>query len=132
MIEHRNIIERGNIVERRRIVLLGLLGRARSVLVHPLLLLQRLARERRQDEGGPVYGAVVVLAELLLLLDAPPAHRLREIGLGVLGAHHEADLATGVHGDRRVGVADGGEDFLAGLLHVLDDVHVEELVLAWE
>ena len=71
----------------------------------------------------------VVLAQLVLLLRRPVAERLLEIALTVLGTDHEADLAGGVGGDGGVGVLDGGEDGLAGLLEIGDDVEVQPLVL---
>lgn len=72
----------------------------------------------------------VVLAELVLLLGCPAAERLLEVALAILGADHEADLTRGVGGDGCVGVLDGGEDSLARLLEVGDDVKVQPLVLS--
>jgi hypothetical protein len=73
----------------------------------------------------------VVLALLVLLLGCPAAQGLLEVGVAVLGADHEADLSGGVGGDGGVGVLDGGEDSLAGLLEVGDDVEVKPLVLSY-
>lgn len=72
----------------------------------------------------------VVLAQLLLLLVRPAAERLLEVEVGVLGAHHEADLAGRIGRDGGVCVLNVGEDLLAGLLEVDDERHVEPLVLS--
>ena len=72
---------------------------------------------------------VVVAAELLLLLGGPGAEGLAHVGVGILGADHEANLTGGVGGDGGVSVLGDGEDFVAGLLEVGDQVKVEPLVL---
>lgn len=73
---------------------------------------------------------VVVAAELLLLLLGPGAKGHLDVGVGVLGADHEADLAGGVGGDGGVGVLGDGEDLLAVLLELGDEGEVEPLVLS--
>lgn len=88
-----------------------------------------LAGEGGQDERRLVDLLAVVLAELVLLLRCPAAERLLEVALAVLGADHEANLTGGVGGNGCVGVLDGGEDSLARLLEVGDDVEVKPLVL---
>lgn len=72
----------------------------------------------------------VVPALLVLLFGCPAADGLLEVALRVLGTDHETDLARGVGGDSGVGVLDGREDSLAGLLEVGDDVEVQPLVLS--
>src|SRR5688572_7107853 len=59
-------------------------------------LLQLLLGEGREDEAGSVDLGVVVAALLSLLLRSPAAKWLLDVGVGVLGADHEADLAGGV------------------------------------
>lgn len=49
----------------------------------------------------------------------------------VFAAQHEADLAAGVGRDGAVGVAHHGEERPAEVLHVLDEVQVQPLALAW-
>jgi hypothetical protein len=88
--------------------------------------------EVRQNESRAVDVLVVVAEELLLLLWGERAHRLRELTLGILAAHHEADLAGGVGWDGRVGVLDVREDLLAILLELGDQWEVEPLVLSCE
>lgn len=73
---------------------------------------------------------VVVLAQLDLLLRGPLAQRNADVGVGVLGADHEADLAGGVGGDGGVGVFGHGEDLTAILLELGDKGQVEPLVLS--
>lgn len=72
---------------------------------------------------------VVVATQPLLLLARPGANGLAHVAAGVLAADHEADLAGGVGGDGGVGVFGDGEDFLAGLLEVGNQLEVEPLVL---
>jgi len=72
---------------------------------------------------------VVVAAELLLLLGGPGAEGLTHVAGSILAADHEADLAGGVGGDGGVGVLCDGEDLLAGLLEVGNQVKVKPLVL---
>lgn len=95
------------------------------------LRLQRLARKVRQHKRSPVDIRVIVPAQPLLLLTRPAANRLAHIALGVLAAHHEADLARRVGGDGGVGVFGNGEDLLAGLAEVGDEREVEPLVFGY-
>lgn len=74
---------------------------------------------------------VVVAAVLQLLLGGPGAERLADVAVGVLAADHEADLARGVGGDGGVGVLGDGEDRLAVLLELGNQVKVEPLVLGY-
>ena len=90
-----------------------------------------LAGESGQNERCLVDLLAVVLAQLVLLLGCPAAKRLLEVALAVLGADHEADLTGWVGGDGCVGVLDVGEDSLARLLEVGNDVEVQPLVLGW-
>jgi hypothetical protein len=60
--------------------------------------------EGRQNESRAVDVLVVIAEELLLLLWGERAQRLRKLTLGILAAHHEADLAGGVGWNGRVGV----------------------------
>ena len=100
------------------------------ISVHLLdILVQSLASKVGQDKRGLVNLLVVVLAELVLLGRRPSARGLLEVAVGVLAAHHEADLTRGVGGDGRVGVFDVGEDSLAVLLELRDEGKVEPLVL---
>lgn len=73
---------------------------------------------------------VVVAAELLLLLLRPGTKRNLDIGVGVLGADHEANLAGGVGGNGGVCVLGDREDLLAVLLELGDERKVEPLVLS--
>ena len=93
-------------------------------------LLKSLLGEGGENEAGLVDLGVVVAAELLLLLLGPRAERNLDVGVGVLGADHEADLAGGVGGDGGVGVLGNGEDLLAVLLELGDEGKVEPLVLS--
>lgn len=72
---------------------------------------------------------IVVAAQLLLLLLGPRPEGDLDIGVGVLAAHHEADLARRVGGDGGVGVLGHGEDLLAIFLELSDQLQVEPLVL---
>jgi len=73
---------------------------------------------------------VVVSAELDLLLSGPLAKGNLDVGVGVLGADHEADLARGVGRDGGVGVLGDGEDLAAVLPELGDQGKVEPLVLS--
>jgi hypothetical protein len=90
-----------------------------------------LAGESGQNERCLVDLLAVVLAQLVLLLRCPAAKRLLEVALAVLGADHEADLTGWVGRDSCVGVLDVGENSLARLLEVGNDVEVQPLVLGW-
>lgn len=93
-------------------------------------LFQGLSSEGREDEAGLVDLGVVVLAQLDLLLRGPLAQRNFDVGLGVLGANHEADLARRVGGDGGVGILGHGEDLTTLLLELGDKREVEPLVLS--
>lgn len=67
---------------------------------------------------------VVVLAQLLFLLLRPGSDRNLDVTVGVLAAHHEADLARGVGRDGGVGVLSNREDLLAVLLQLGDQGQV--------
>ena len=95
-------------------------------------LLQSLLGKGGKDERGLVDLGVVVPAEFLLLLGAPRAQGHLDVGVGVLAADHEADLARRVRRDGRVGVLGHGEDLLAVLLELGDERKVEPLVLGCE
>ncbi len=73
---------------------------------------------------------VVVLAELDFLLRGPRAERHLDIGVGILGANHETDLARRVGRDGGVGVLGDREDLLAVLLELGDEGQVKPLVLS--
>lgn len=73
----------------------------------------------------------VVSAQLLLLFRSPGSERLLQVTVGVLAANHEADLSGWIGGDRGVAVLDVREDFLASLLEVGNEWHVQPLVLGW-
>lgn len=72
----------------------------------------------------------VVLAQLLFLLVGPATKGLLEVQASILAADHEADLSRRVGGDGGVSVFDVGEDLLASLLEVGDDVEVQPLALS--
>lgn len=74
---------------------------------------------------------VVVPAQLLLLFLGPRPERHLYVGIGVLAAHHEADLARGVGWDGCVGVLSHRENFLAVFLELGNELEVEPLVLSW-
>lgn len=90
---------------------------------------QSLACEVRQHKASTVDILVVVAAESLLLLTRPGTNGLTHVTAGILAADHEADLTGRVGGDGGVGVLGNGEDFLAGLLEVGNQLKVEPLVL---
>jgi len=91
---------------------------------------QSLASEVGEDKCRLMNLLSVILAQLVLLLFGPAAEWLLDIGVGVLAADHEADLAGWVGGDGSVSILDGREDFLAGLLELSDERHVKPLVLS--
>lgn len=72
---------------------------------------------------------VVVPAQLVLLLLGPRPKRHLDIGIGVLAAHHETNLARGIGRDGGVSVLGHGEDLLAVLLELGNQLQVEPLVL---
>jgi hypothetical protein len=74
---------------------------------------------------------VVISAQLLFLLWRPRAHWLGYISCGILGAHHEADLAGRIGWDGGVGILGHWEDFLAGFLEILDEIGVQPLVFGY-
>lgn len=90
---------------------------------------ERLSRKVRQHKAGAVDILVVVAAQPLLLLARPGAHGLAHVAARVFAADHEADLAGRIGGNGGVGVLGDGEDLLAGLLEVGDQLEVEPLVL---
>lgn len=92
--------------------------------------MEGLLGEVGEDEAGGMDVGVVVAAVLVLLLLGPSAERLLDVGVGVLGADHEADLAGGVGGDGGVGVLGNGEDGLAVGLELGDEGQVKPLVLS--
>jgi hypothetical protein len=96
--------------------------------VHPSLL-ECLSGKVGQNKGGLVDLLVVVLAQLLLFLLGPLAHRLLEVAVGVQTADHETNLTRGVGRNGGVGVLDVGEDGLAVLLELGDQGEVQPLVL---
>jgi hypothetical protein len=65
---------------------------------------------------------VVVAAQTLLLLARPLAQGFLDVAGCILAADHESDLAGGVGGDGGVGVFSDGEDLLARLLEVGDEL----------
>lgn len=74
---------------------------------------------------------VVVPAELLLFLLGPRPERHLDVAVLVLAAHHEADLARWVGRDGGVRVLGDGEDLLAILLELGDELQVQPLVLSY-
>lgn len=67
---------------------------------------------------------VVIPTQLVLLLGIPLAERDLDVTGGILAADHEADLAGRVGRDRRVGVFDHGENFLAASFELGDEREV--------
>jgi hypothetical protein len=96
---------------------------------NPFHLLQSLASKGRKDEAGLVDVGVVVSEESILLLGREAADGDTHVAVRVLAAHHEANLAGGVGGDRGVGVLGDREDLLAVLLELGDQGEMEPLVL---
>jgi len=94
-----------------------------------LHLLQGQLGKSGQNKGSLVDTAVVVPVALALLLRRQRTEGLADVVGGVLGAHHEPDLAGGVGGDGGVGILGDGEDLAAGLLELDDELEVEPLVL---
>lgn len=74
---------------------------------------------------------VVIPAQLLLLVGIPLAKRNLDVTGRILAADHEADLARRVGRDRRVGVFDHGEHFLAGFLELGDEREMQPLVFGY-
>ena len=94
-------------------------------------LLEGLLGKLGQDEAGLVDLGRVVSALLILLLLGPLSERGLDVGVGVLGADHEADLARGVGRDGGEAVLGDGEDAGAVLLDLLDERQVEPLALSY-
>ena len=92
-------------------------------------LTKSLLRELWQNESSLVNLAAVVLEELVLLGLADGAEWLLDVGVGVLGADHEADLAAWVGRDGGPAVLGDWEDGLDGLLEVLNHSQVQPWVL---
>lgn len=92
-------------------------------------LLESLASKSGQDECRLVDLFAVVSAQLFLLLGGPRSQGLLEVAIGVLAAHHEANLAGGVGRNGGVSVLDVGENLFAGLLQVGNERKVKPLVL---
>lgn len=93
--------------------------------------LQGSLGELGENKAGFVDLRVVVTAQLGLLVLGPLAKGLLDVGVGILGANHESDLAAGVGGDGGEAVLDSGEQ-LAGEAHnLLDNGHVEPDALAY-
>lgn len=74
----------------------------------------------------------VVSALLILLLLGPGSEGVLDVGLGVLGADHKADLTRGVGGDGGVGVLGDGEDGTAVLLETSDEGEVKPGALGYK
>lgn len=101
--------------------LLGLLGS-----------LQGSLGELGENKAGLVDLRVVVTAQLGLLVLGPLAKGLLDVGISILGADHESDLAAGVGGDGGEAVLDSREQ-LAGEAHdLLDNGHVKPDALAYK
>lgn len=92
-------------------------------------LLESLAGKVGENERRAVDLLVVILAQLLLFFGRPAANRLLEVGVGILGANHESDLARGIGGNGGVGVFHGREDFFAVFLELGNEWQMEPLVL---
>lgn len=93
------------------------------------LRLECLASKVWQDKRSPVDVLVVIPTQALLLLTCPLAERLAHVTLGILAAHHEADLAGRVGGDGGIGVFDDGKDLGDVFLKLANQSEVEPLVL---
>lgn len=101
-----------------------------SFLLGLLRSLQGSLGELGKNKAGLVDLRVVVTAQLGLLVLGPLAKGLLDVGVGILGADHESDLAAGVGGDGGETVLDSGEQ-LAGEAHdLLDNGHVKPDALA--
>lgn len=72
----------------------------------------------------------VVSVDLVVLLVRERSQGSLDVGIGILGANHETNLTRGVGGDGSVSVLNNGEDLLAGLLEVRDDLEMEPNALA--
>lgn len=95
-----------------------------------LTLSQLVAGKVWKDEGSSVDVRVVVAAKLLLLLAGPLAEWDLDVGLGVLAADEETNLAGWVGWDGGVSVLDDWEDLAARLDESLNHVEMEPLVLS--
>lgn len=78
----------------------------------------------RQDHEGLSWEAASPRPPNVQSSTPVPPHR-------VFTAQHEANLATGVGGDGTVGVAHHGEEGLAELAHLLDEVQMQPLAFTW-
>lgn len=74
---------------------------------------------------------VVIPTQLVLLIGIPLAERNLDVTGGILAADHEADLTGRVGRDRRVGVFDHGENFLAAAFELGDEREVKPLVFGY-
>jgi hypothetical protein len=90
-----------------------------------MTLLKSLGSKLGKDKAGLVDLRRVVSELGVLLLLGPGSEGVLDVGLGVLGADHEANLARGVGGDGGVGVLGDGEDGTAVLLETSDERKVE-------
>ena len=89
-------------------------------------------------QGLPEVGALGTGVCLRDVLSWPPCQAPATLPGGqstaahwVLAAQHEADLAAGVGGDGAVGVVHHWEERLAEVSHLLDEVQVQPLALAY-
>lgn len=94
-------------------------------------LLQSSLGKLREDKACLVDVRVVVAAELSLLLLGPLAKGLLDVGVGVLGADHQPDLAARVGGDSGVAVLDSREQAARKAHDLLDDGEVKPDALAY-
>ena len=107
--------------------LLARLTRERSVSelgAQVLALLEECTTELGKDERGLVHLGVIVARARDL------AQGLGEVTTGLLRGDHEADLAGGVGGDRRVRVLGDGEEAARSREEVGDEVEVDPQALA--
>lgn len=84
------------------------------------LLVEEFARKCWKNEAGLVNFLVVISAQFLLFLRIPAPKRFSDIEVGILGAHHEANLAGGISWNGSIGIFDDGEHFLAIFLEFGD------------
>lgn len=78
----------------------------------------------RLCEGQPEAGSEAASSEWKRALQVPETHR-------VLAAEHEANLPAGIRGDGAIGVFHHREQRLAELTHLLNEIQVQPLALAY-
>lgn len=91
----------------------------------PVLLVQSLLGELRQNKSSLVDLRVVVTTELILLLGSELAKRLSEVDISILGAHDVTNLTRGIGRDRGVSIFNLRVEILTEILDLSDERKME-------